>query len=305
MDDLPNILQAAFPAFAVLIVAEWAYASASQRALYRSRDVAANVLLTLGNVAIATLAAAALLAFMSWLYTLRLWTLPTAAAWVWVLCFFADDFTYYWFHRVSHEMRWFWASHSVHHSSEEYNFSTALRQTWTDTLSGTFLFWAWMPLFGFHPKMVLFMQALNLMYQFWIHTQTIGRMPRWFEAVFNTPSHHRVHHGSDFEYLDANYAGTLIVWARLFGSFVPETFQPRFGLTKSIGTDNPLRIAFHEWAAIARDMRRAPNLATALKLLVQPPGWSHDGSSLTTRQARTAAARAPHEAGAGPKSAAS
>lgn len=290
MDDLPNIMLAAMPAFALLIAAEMAYAAKTQRGLYRTRDVAANLTLLLGNLTIALVLATALLAFMSWLYTFRLWTLPPTAAWVWVLCFFADDLSYYWFHRISHEARWFWASHSVHHSSEQYNFSVALRQTWTGTITGSFLFWAWMPLVGFHPKMILFMQALSLIYQFWIHTQTINRMPRWFEAVFNTPSHHRVHHGSDFEYLDANYAGTLIIWDRLFGSYIPETFTPKFGLTKSIGTDHPIRIAFYEWANVWRDMRRAPNLRTALKLLVLPPGWSHDGSSMTTRQARAATA---------------
>ena len=292
MNELPNIMLAAVPAFVLLIAVEALYSARRQRGLYRSTDAAANIVLALGNFAIATLFAGLVLLVYSWLYTHRLFDLPTTAGWVWVLCFFADDFSYYWFHRISHESRWFWASHSVHHSSDKYNLSVALRQTWTGVPSGSFLFWVWMPLLGFHPAMVLFMQSISLIYQFWIHTQAVNRLPRGFEAMFNTPSHHRVHHGSDFEYLDANYAGTLIVWDRLFGTFVPETFTPKFGLTHSIGTDHPVRIAFHEWGNVVRDMRRAPNLRAALKLLVQPPGWSHDGSTLTTRQARAAAAQA-------------
>ncbi|NUU03618.1 sterol desaturase family protein [Herbaspirillum robiniae] len=291
MNDLPNIMLAALPAFTVLMLAEGIYAWRAGRGDYRAPDTAANIVLGLGSMVIGVLSAGAMLLFLSWLYTHRVWTLPVDAWWVWALCFFADDLSYYWFHRISHEVRWFWASHSVHHSSEQYNFSVAVRQTWTGVITGSFLFWFWMPLVGFHPKMVLFMQSVSLIYQFWIHTQSIGRMPSWFEAVFNTPSHHRVHHGSDFDYLDANYAGTLIIWDRLFGSYIPETFKPKYGLTSSIGTDNPIRIAFYEWRNIARDLRKSRGFSTMLNILFQPPGWSADGSSMTTRQARAAARR--------------
>lgn len=288
MNELPNIMLAALPAFALFIVVESAVAWRVGSDVYRMRDTAANIVLGLGSMVIGLLSAGTMLLFLSWLYTYRMWDIPTAAWWAWLLCFFADDFSYYWFHRFSHEVRWFWASHSVHHSSEQYNFSVAVRQTWTGVITGSFLFWFWMPLLGFHPKMILFMQSLSLIYQFWIHTQAIGKMPAWFEAVFNTPSHHRVHHGSDFAYLDANYAGTLIVWDRLFRSHVPESFKPRFGLTSSVGTDNPIRIAFYEWRNIAGDIRQSANLRAALNILFQPPGWSADGSSMTTRQAREA-----------------
>ena len=295
MNELPNIMLAAVPAFVLLIAVEALYSARRQRGLYRSTDAAANIVLALGNFAIATLFAGLVLLVYSWLYTHRLFDLPTTAGWVWVLCFFADDFSYYWFHRISHESRWFWASHSVHHSSDKYNLSVALRQAWTGVPSGSFLFWVWMPLLGFHPAMVLFMQSVSLIYQFWIHTEAIDRMPRWFEAVFNTPSHHRVHHGSDFEYLDRNYAGTLIIWDKLFGSYYPEGRTPQYGLTHPIGTDNPLRIAFHEWAGIARDLRRARSPRAVLGTLFAPPGWSADGASLTTPQMRAqqAAAEAP------------
>ncbi|HEX5746324.1 MAG TPA: sterol desaturase family protein [Archangium sp.] len=188
----------------------------------------------------------------------------------WVLLFFAEDLCYYWFHRVHHESRLFWASHVVHHSSEHYNLSTALRQTWTP-MSGL-LFWAPLPLLGFHPAMVLLAHALSLLYQFWIHTEAIGRMGP-LEWVLNTPSHHRVHHGANPRYLDRNYAGILIIWDRLFGTFQAEDERPVYGLTKNIHTYNPLRIAFHEYAAILRDVLRPNPPRVRLGLVFRGPGW--------------------------------
>ncbi|UOB60005.1 sterol desaturase family protein [Burkholderia pyrrocinia] len=288
MQNLPDIMVAALPAFAVLIAVEVVLAAMLGRRLYRTRDTLANLALAAGAFVASVLTGGLVLTVLSWVYAHRLFTIPMNVWWAWVLCFFADDFSYYWFHRLSHEVRWFWASHSVHHSSEQYNLSVSLRQTWTGTISGSFLFWAWMPLLGFHPKMILFMQSVSLIYQFWIHTEAIDKMPRWFEALLNTPSQHRVHHGSDFDYLDTNYAGTTMIWDRLFGSYTPERFTPHYGLTSSIGTDNPFRIAFYEWGNIARDLAKAGDLRTAINYLIRPPGWSPDGSFLTTRDARRA-----------------
>ena len=157
--------------------------------------------------------------------------------WTYVLLFFADDLAYYWFHRVHHEVRVFWASHVVHHSTEHYNLSTALRQTWTPMTA--LPFWAPLALLGFPPWMILTQQAISLIYQFWIHTERIGKLPAPLECVFNTPSHHRVHHGSNEVYLDRNYGGILIVWDRLFGTFQGETERVRYGLTKNIRTFKP------------------------------------------------------------------
>ena len=202
------------------------------------------------------------------------------------MLFFADDFSYYWFHRISHSSRWFWASHVVHHSSQKYNLGTALRQTWTGTLTGSFLFWIWLPLVGFSPVAVMTMQAISLLYQFWIHTEYIKKLPAPVEFIFNTPSHHRVHHATNLAYLDKNHAGILIIWDRLFGTFITETDRPVYGITKNLTTHNPVRIAFHEWTAIGRDLRRAGSVRNALNYLFGPPGWSHDGSRQTTRQLR-------------------
>ena len=182
------------------------------------------------------------------------------------------DFLYYWDHRMSHEHRVFWASHVNHHSSERYNLSTALRQPWTNIVThGFFLPMLWA---GFSPAQVARAGELNLLYQYWVHAETIGKLPRPVEYVMNTASHHRVHHGVNQEYLDRNYGGILIIWDRLFGSFEPEQRRVRYGLTKNIKTFNPVRVAFHEWAAIARDVVRARSWRDRAGYVFGPPGWA-------------------------------
>jgi sterol desaturase/sphingolipid hydroxylase (fatty acid hydroxylase superfamily) len=178
-------------------------------------------------------------------------------------------------------VRVFWASHVVHHSSQHYNLSTALRQTWTPMTS--LPFWAALALLGFQPWMILTQQAISLIYQFWIHTERIGRLPGPIEFVFNTPSHHRVHHGSNELYLDRNYGGILIVWDRLFGTFQGETERPRYGLTQNLRTFRPTKVAFHEFAAIARDVRGAGSWRHRLGYVFRSPGWSPDGRGGGTR----------------------
>jgi sterol desaturase/sphingolipid hydroxylase (fatty acid hydroxylase superfamily) len=290
MLELPNILLDAVPAFIVLILVEVAYAIKIQRELYEVKDAATSITLGLGNLIIGIITKGFILIFFSWLYSFRFFTIPYNVWWAWVLCFFADDFSYYWFHRSAHSIRWFWASHVVHHSSEKYNLAAALRQTWTGNLTGAFLFWFWMPLMGFHPKMILFMQSVSLLYQFWIHTEGINKLPRWFEFVFNTPSHHRVHHGSDLLYLDKNHAGTLIIWDRIFHTFQPEKYTPSYGLTKNVKTFNPVKVAFHEWINIGSDLKKSKTIKHIWNYLFNAPGWSHDGSSKTTQQLRNESA---------------
>jgi sterol desaturase/sphingolipid hydroxylase (fatty acid hydroxylase superfamily) len=176
----------------------------------------------------------------------------------------------------------------IHHSSQHYNLSTALRQTWTGFFSLNFLFRLPLFLLGFPPAMVFFCAGLNLVYQFWIHTEVIGRMPRWFEAVMNTPSHHRVHHAVNPRYLDKNYAGVFIVWDRLFGTYEPEldADRPKYGIVKPLGSFNILWAAVHEWVGIARDLWAAPGWRNKLGYLLREPGWSHDGSRETSEHIR-------------------
>jgi sterol desaturase/sphingolipid hydroxylase (fatty acid hydroxylase superfamily) len=280
---LPNPVDWAIPAFIALILAEMIWAWRRNPAGYEPRDTLTSLLFGLGSTIVGLLAAGTIAAIAAALYDLRLASIPFTW-WAWALCFVADDVLYYVFHRSAHRVRWFWASHVNHHSSQHYNLSTALRQTWTGFFAISFIFRLPLLLIGFHPVMVLFCGGLNLIYQFWIHTETIGKMPRWFEAVMNTPSHHRVHHATNPRYLDANYAGVLIIWDRIFGSFVPEDDRDeiRYGLVKQVGTFNLLYSVFHEWIGIVRDVWSAP-WPHKLGYLVRPPGWSHDGSRETSR----------------------
>ena len=281
-----NILLDAIPAFIILIILEIIYAIQTQRKLYEVKDAATSISLGLGNLFIGLLTKSCILVIFIGLYKYKLFNIPYNAWWAFILCFLADDFSYYWAHRSAHSIRWFWASHVVHHTSEKYNLAAALRQTWTGNLTGSFIFWTWMPLVGFHPAMVMLMQSVSLIYQFWIHTESVYKCPRWFEFIFNTPSHHRVHHGTDLDYLDTNYAGVLIIWDRMFGSFVSENQRPQYGLTKQIESYNPAKIAFYEWVQMVKDVANAKSMRGVLGYIFGPPGWSEDGSRLTVTQMR-------------------
>ncbi len=185
------------------------------------------------------------------------------------------DFIYYWNHRFMHESRYMWAIHVVHHSSERYNLSTALRQPVADAL-GTFVPYSLLSLLGVRPALIAQARGINLLYQYWIHTETIPKLGP-VEAVFNTPSHHRVHHGSNHRYLDRNHGSILIVWDRLFGTFEAEDDDdpPVYGLTKNIDTYDPLRIASHEFADIVRDVAHSTSWRDRLSFVLRGPGWAY------------------------------
>jgi sterol desaturase/sphingolipid hydroxylase (fatty acid hydroxylase superfamily) len=183
------------------------------------------------------------------------------------------DFLYYWNHRLAHERRYLWAVHVVHHSSERYNYATALRQPVVDEL-GPSVPYGLLCLFGVAPQAVAVGRAVNLLYQFWVHTETIGRLGRP-EEVLNSPSHHRVHHGSNSQYLDRNYGSILIVWDRLFGTFEPEGERVVYGLTKNLDTFNPGRVAFHEHAELLRGVARSTGWGERLSYVVRGPGWAY------------------------------
>jgi sterol desaturase/sphingolipid hydroxylase (fatty acid hydroxylase superfamily) len=282
----PAILYYAIPFFVLLLSIEAWFSYKENRQLYDKKDTWSSLALGIGNVLTGFVTKALIFGLFTVLYEYRIFTLDASQWWYWALLFFADDLSYYWFHRISHNVNWFWASHVVHHSSERYNLAAALRQTWTGNATGSFLFWAWMPLMGFHPLWILFMQQISLIYQFWIHTETIYKMPRWFEFIFNTPSHHRVHHGSNLKYLDRNHGGILIIWDRIFGSFMPEAERPVYGLTNNIGSFNPFRVAFKTWGELFTKAWSSGSLKNGISYFIQPPGWSHDGTSKTVRQLR-------------------
>ncbi len=292
--EIPDIVTYAVPGFVLLILIEMIYVRTTKRGRYQALDAATSMAMGFGNQVSGLLIGGFVIACYFWLSQFRLfdlgWTLP-----VMVACFLAEDLAYYSFHRIAHERRWFWASHVVHHTSQHYNLSTALRQTWTGDLSFSFMFWLPLVLIGFPVEMMMMFRGISLVYQFWIHTEAIDRMGP-FEWVMNTPSHHRVHHAINARYLDANYAGVLIIWDRLFGSFVAEDKKepPRYGVIAQLGTFNPFRVAFHEWAGIVRDVRQSKTFGEVGGFMFGPPGWSPDGSRKTSASIKAAWAAAQH-----------
>ncbi|MDX6588684.1 MAG: hypothetical protein QOI31_3157 [Solirubrobacterales bacterium] len=277
---MAEVLYYAIPYFLVLLALEYlAYGKLDDHDEdligFEPRDTKTSLTMGFGNLAINFVWKFAVLAAYVALYELTPLRLDPGDWWVWALLFFADDFSYYWFHRVSHESRLFWASHVVHHSSQHYNLSTALRQTWVPMTY--FPFWLWMPLVGFEPYMILLAQSWSLIYQFGIHTERIGRLSRPIEAIFNTPSHHRVHHGTNDQYLDRNYAGILIIWDKMFGTYEPEGERVRYGLTTQLKTYRPVKVAFHEYTAMWHDIKRAPGLRSKLGIVFHGPGWTPPG----------------------------
>lgn len=256
---------------------------------YVLRDARTSITMGVGHLVIGAVWKLVWAAALAAIYLVSPVKLPTDAWWTWVALFFADDLAYYAYHRGHHRIRLFWATHVVHHSSEHYNLSTALRQDWSPFTATLF----WLPSgFFFPPWMVFLAIGWNLLYQFTLHTEVIDKYPRPIELVFNTPSHHRVHHGSQQQYLDRNYGGILILWDRLFGTFEPEGERVRYGLTKNIGTFNPVRVAYGEFAAIWRDVRQAPGWRARLGYVFAGPGWQPEPSTALP----SAAAAAPVEA---------
>jgi sterol desaturase/sphingolipid hydroxylase (fatty acid hydroxylase superfamily) len=285
--NLPDPVTYAIPAFVLLIIIEMWLTRRRGVGRYDWRDAGASLTLGLGSTVAGALTGAAVLAIGVWVYQFRLFDIPFTW-WAFVLAFVLDDLAYYWFHRTAHRVRWFWASHVIHHSSQHYNLSTALRQTWTGFISLGFIFRLPLFLIGFPPEMLIFVAGLNLVYQFWIHTEQVGRLPRWFEAVMNTPSHHRVHHAVNPRYLDRNYAGVFIVWDKMFATFEPEidVDRPRYGIVHALPTLNPLWAAVHEWVGIARDAVASRSPSELLGRLFGPPGWQPDGAGDTSETIR-------------------
>ncbi len=278
--------QYAVPFFVVAVLVEMIWSRLRQPEAYEPMDTLVSLAFGLGStVAGALFGGLAAYVFIE-AYEYRIfdfgpewWTVW----WAWPLCFILDDLKYYWVHRAGHRIRWMWASHVNHHSSQHYNLSTALRQTWTGSFTFGLLFAIPLVLVGFHPVMIGICGGFNLIYQFWIHTEAIDRMPRWFEAVMNTPSHHRVHHATNPRYLDRNFAGVLIIWDKMFGTFTAERNDEkiRYGIIKQLGSFNLLWSVFHEWIGMLGDIWRAP-MKHKLSYLLREPGWSHDGSRDTS-----------------------
>jgi sterol desaturase/sphingolipid hydroxylase (fatty acid hydroxylase superfamily) len=287
----------AIPFFLLLLIIEWTAARKLEHLVsedgtpangaYHARDSWASI--SMGLVSVATMGAwkfLALLGYAAIFAYVAPWQLSASQWYTWVIAILGVDVLFYAYHRTAHRVRLIWATHQAHHSSQYFNFATALRQKWNN--SGEILMWLPLPLLGVPPWMVFFSFSLSLIYQFWIHTERIGKLWRPFEFIFNTPSHHRVHHGMDQLYLDKNYGGILIIWDRLFGSFQAEQFRPHYGLTKPVNTFNIWKLQTREYAAIGRDVRAARGLRAKLGYIFGPPGWEPANVPSPARKAHAA-----------------
>ncbi|MFL9883340.1 sterol desaturase family protein [Paraburkholderia agricolaris] len=224
---------------------------------------------------------------MHWFWQHRFWSLPMNHWSGWLACFVGQEFCYYWYHRAAHRTRWFWCTHAIHHSPNQLNLSAAYRIGWTGRLTGSTLFFMLAPLFGMPPRIVLMILSLNLLYQFWLHATWIPCLGP-LEWILNTPSSHRVHHAANLEYLDGNYGGVLIVFDRLFGTYIAERRDVpcRYGLVQPMTTYNLLTVEFAHWRALWRDLLAARSLREAAGYIVKPPGWRPDQNGETTEDLR-------------------
>jgi sterol desaturase/sphingolipid hydroxylase (fatty acid hydroxylase superfamily) len=291
MSYLPYVLFYATPVVIALAAIEAVVLAFVRKEPYNWRAAFASVIDALGREYIVYPFLQLSLAFPAivWAYTHRLATLPIDSGLAFGLLFLGVEFLYYWFHRASHRVRWFWATHAIHHSSNELNLGASYRFGWTGKLAGNGIFYVPLIWLGYPIGAVFGVLGLNLLYQFWIHATWIPKLG-WLEYALNTPSHHRVHHAANPEYLDANYGGILIVWDRLFGTFIEERedLPCRYGLVKPLLSNNPIVINANEWIALARDLWHARSWREGAQYLFGPPGWRPDGRGWTTEDLRRA-----------------
>lgn len=262
---------------------------------YDWKATAVSVFITVGRRAMDMVPLAIAMPGAFWVYERRLMNLDMSAWWHWLLLFLGVEFCYYWFHRAAHRVRWFWANHVVHHSPNQFNLSAAYRLGWTSRITGVLAFFLPLVWLGFAPVVVAVAFTINLLYQFWIHAAWIPKLGP-LEGWLNTPSAHRVHHGANLEYLDANYGGVLMVFDRLFGTYIPERddVPVRYGLVEPVTTYNPFKIVFSPWVALIKDVAAAlrnGSLRGAMGYLLAPPGWQPDGHGPTTENLRRWAAQ--------------
>ena len=275
LETLPRPLLLILPLFVVVAAAEGLYLQARRGQRYDWRAFFASLGDALGRRLIfSAIGVGAITAILALAWSCRITTIPMDRWWSWVLLFLGEEFCYYWMHRADHRIRWMWATHAVHHSSNQFVLANAYRLGWTQQISGAAVFMAPLVLLGFPPAMVLAALAANLLYQFWIHTELIGRLGP-LEWVLNTPRHHRVHHARNSAYLDRNYGGVLIVFDRLFGTFAEERADMpcSYGLVEPLASNNPVRIAFHGWRQLWRALREARGLRECAIALFGPPEW--------------------------------
>jgi sterol desaturase/sphingolipid hydroxylase (fatty acid hydroxylase superfamily) len=276
------------PFYVIVIVAEILISNWQHKKFYTVGETVRNIYLMIVNAGLDVLLRWAFyVSVLMWCYQHQFFKIETA--WLyWFALFILEDLAFYFEHRVDHYCRIFWAVHVTHHSSNEFNLSTGFRSS---ALQPVYRFIYLMPLalMGFHPLDIIFMYSLTQTYGILVHTQYINKMPAWFEVVFVSPSHHRVHHASNIIYLDKNMGMCLIVWDKIFGTFQQELPNEPvvYGLTKPVPNhNNPIKLIFHEWQSIGKDVSKKTSFINKIKYMLMPPGWSHDGSSKTATALR-------------------
>jgi alkylglycerol monooxygenase len=269
------IILLAIPFFLLLIFAEWLLTTLRKRKVYVFSDAITNLSIGVGNQAFSLLLKTLLAGVYLWGYDNFALVHQPVSWWSFVLCIIVFDFFFYWAHRWSHEVNFFWAAHVVHHQSEEYNLSVALRQSWWHNLVAFVIFMP-MPFMGFDPLVFFISAGIHTLYQFWIHTKAIGKLPRWIEYVMNTPSHHRVHHGVNPKYIDKNHAGVFIIFDRLFGTFQEEEEEVIYGITTPLNSLNPVWANIHYYVELIAKMRQMRRWSDRLRMLWARPGWLPD-----------------------------
>jgi sterol desaturase/sphingolipid hydroxylase (fatty acid hydroxylase superfamily) len=293
-----NLIDWSIPILLTLLITEWAYSKLSKnKKLYEWRDFLVSSFMSVGtlilNPLLKFISAATIFHFtyewfnpeLNGIRTNLLGYQSFGWAWyTWVVCQFLDDFTHYWFHRLNHTVRIMWAAHVVHHSSQHFNYGTALRLSWI-SIADKPLFYMWMPMIGFHPEMVLVCLAIEAIWQFLLHTTYFPKL-KYFNKIFITPREHQVHHGKNLEYLDKNHGAILTLFDKVFGSWkdLDEKIPIEYGITKGPKSYNPITIITHEYKSIWKDIRSSNSIYEAIMYVFGPPGWSPNGDTLTVKQ---------------------
>jgi sterol desaturase/sphingolipid hydroxylase (fatty acid hydroxylase superfamily) len=285
-----NLITLSIPAFFILIAVELLINKLKKSNLYRFNDTVSNLSSGIISQVVGVFTKVVTIGVYIWIYNhYRIFNDIPNTWYVWILLFIGVDFFYYWFHRLSHEISVLWGTHVVHHQSEEYNLSVALRQSATQTFGS---FWFYLPLafIGFHPNLFATIAAIQTLYQFWIHTRLINRMPAWFEYIFNTPSHHRVHHGVNPKYIDKNHGGTLIIFDRIFGTFQQEEEEVHYGITSQLKSWNIAVANFDYYGWIGKQLVQVKSPKDFFFVLVKKPGWRPEylGGAIVPQEIDTA-----------------
>ncbi len=283
--DLPPIIIWAVPVMVSLVILEYVVRAVQMREHWDVKDTWAAIAVGIGNLVTSAMFKTILFTIILFCYNLVPWYVPHTW-WSYVLCFFVLDFCRYWAHRISHEQRFWWATHVTHHSSEQYNFTVSFRLSWVQHIK--VIFFIPIPLLGFDPFVFFICNQIAVLYQFWLHTELIKKLPKPIEFFFTTPSHHRVHHGRDDKYMDKNYGSTFIIFDRMFGTFYPEEEKPDYGITKPPKGYNPAWLVFHEFVDIFRDMMKYRSLKSWWLILFGSPGHVLDKSAYETKKSKSA-----------------